>query len=105
MKPDHQRFHFSATFRTEDAAVLHCLRALTQWANHGESHPMIGWGGTTEDDWKRRNCEATVRFTSEMQRQQWEDKATELLSGRWVLISKSNNDPAKPQTATSRFRR
>jgi hypothetical protein len=45
MEPDHQRFRFSATFRTDDAAVLHCLRALNHWANRGESQPMIGWGG------------------------------------------------------------
>ena len=44
MEPDHQRFRFSATFRTDDAAVLHCLRALNHWANRGESQPMIGWG-------------------------------------------------------------
>ena len=59
----HKRFCFSATFRTEDLAVLHCLRALSHWANHGESQKNIAWGGSGEDDWKRSKCEATLRFT------------------------------------------
>jgi hypothetical protein len=32
-------------------AVLHCLRALCQWAQRGESNPNIGWGGTGEKSW------------------------------------------------------
>ena len=64
MRNDYPRYHFSATFRTNDLAVLHCLRALNQWAQRGESGQNIGWGGTTEEAWQRSNSHATVRFTS-----------------------------------------
>lgn len=105
MESDHQRFRFSATFRTDDPAVLHCLRALNHWANHGEGQPMIGWGGTTEDDWRRQNGESTVRFTSEARRRQWEGKANQLFGGRWSLLRTNDNDPATPQARTRRFSR
>jgi hypothetical protein len=96
MDEDYKRYHFSATFRTDDEAVLHCLRALCQWAQRDERNPNIGWGGTGKKEWLTRQ-EATVRFTSPQRRQEWHDKAQELLKGKWALVRMEDNDPAHRQ--------
>jgi hypothetical protein len=97
MDSDYTRYHFSATFRTEDEAVLHCLRALCQWAQRDESSPNIGWGGTGNKQWQLENRQATVRFTSIERRQAWINKATELLAGKWTLVKTNDHDPASRQ--------
>jgi hypothetical protein len=93
---DHSQFHFSVTCQTADVAVLHCLRALCQWAEK-HSKPQIGWGGTTGSSWKRSAGKLTLRFTKAEYRQNFIDKANELLSNRWKVISIDDNDPAKRQ--------
>jgi hypothetical protein len=96
MDEDYKRYHFSATFKTGDAAVLHCLRALCQWAQRDERSPNIGWGGSGENEWAKAT-EATVRFTTPERRQQWQDKAQELLNGKWNLVRTDDNNPARRQ--------
>src|SRR2546423_955718 len=90
------RYHFSATLLTSDPAVLHCLIGLSHWAQHGEIHPNIAWGGCGEKDWRSRSGQATFRFTSSERRTEWCAKAAELVSGEWALISANDNDPAPP---------
>jgi hypothetical protein len=97
MDADFKRYHFSATFHTDDEAVLHCLRALCQWAQRDESNPNIGWGGTGRTRWQSEGNKATVRFTSEAKRQKWIDKAKTLLPTQWNLIGTADNDPASRQ--------
>src|SRR5579863_2282779 len=98
MSGNHQAYTFSAAFRTEDLAVLHCLRALCQWAQVGAKvgSPGIGWGGSSEEEWACSGHASKVRFTSESRRQKWIHKATELLSQRWTLLRVDDNDPATP---------
>jgi hypothetical protein len=93
---DYQRYHFSATCQTSDFAVLYCLRSLCQWA---EQHvkPQIGWGGTTKTKWKASNGQLTLRFTDPAYRQNFVDKANELLDGRWTLLGTNDDDPAERQ--------
>ncbi len=43
MSSDHKLFKFSITCQTDDLAVLHCLRALCQYAEQHKK-PQIGWG-------------------------------------------------------------
>ena len=92
----HETFHFSATCRTDDPAVLFCLRSLCQFA---EQAPMaqIGWGGTKTAAWKRAGGDFTVRFTSPKYRERFLAEAERLLSGRWTLVAQSDADPASPQ--------
>jgi hypothetical protein len=90
------RYHFSATLHTSDAAVLHCLIGLSHWAQRGEKHPQIAWGGCGQKDWRSRSGQATFRFTSPERRTEWHAKAAELLSGKWALISTNDNNPASP---------
>jgi hypothetical protein len=93
---DYQKFRFSVTCQTDDEAVLHCLRALCQWAEE-HAKPQIGWGGTTRSAWEKANHQFTLRFTAASHRQRFEQKADELLEGRWKIIAKSDHDPATRQ--------
>jgi hypothetical protein len=90
------RYHFSATLLTSDAAILHCLIGLAHWAQRGEKHPQIAWGGCGEKAWRSRGGQATFRFTSRERRAEWQAKAAELLSEKWGLVSTNDNDPASP---------
>ena len=96
MSSNHKYYHYSATCKTYDAAVLHCLRALCQYSESGE-YPQIGWGGTKRSLWEANNGSFTVRFTSPSCREQYISEATRLLKGHWELLETSDNDPAEPQ--------
>jgi hypothetical protein len=96
MTDDYERYHFSVTCETSDAAVLHCLRALCQWAEQW-AKPQIGWGGTGEKEWNASGARFTLRFTDPEYRQAFLDKADELLHGRWKLVATRDDDPAKRQ--------
>jgi hypothetical protein len=98
------RYHFSATLLTSDAAILHCLVGLSHWAQRGEKHPQIAWGGCGEKAWRSRRGQATFRFTSPERRAEWQAKAAELLSGKWALISTNDNDPASPAPKYADYR-
>ena len=96
MSVDHQRFRFSATCHTEDLAVLHCLRALCQFAEQGRK-PQIGWGGTGEREWRLNSCKIIFRFTATAYRERFNEEANRLLSKRWRLVAQNDSDPATPQ--------
>jgi hypothetical protein len=96
MSDDYQHYHFSATCQTQDAAVLHCLRALCQWAEKWKK-PNIGWGGTTQRRWELSGGRLTLRFTNPAYRQNFVDKANELLNGRWAPVGSNDNNPAERQ--------
>jgi hypothetical protein len=51
MSDDYERYHFSVTCETSDAAVLHCLRALCQWAEQW-AKPQIGWAASAKENGK-----------------------------------------------------
>jgi hypothetical protein len=93
---DHQKFRFSITCETQDVAVLHCLRALCQWA---EEHPkpQIGWGGTTKEAWELSKGKFTLRFTSAEYRERFVEKAKLLLSEHWTAVETSEHNPAVRQ--------
>jgi len=96
MSVDHQRFHFSVTCQTKDAAVLHCLRALCQYAEQGRK-PQIGWGGTGQAEWEANDGEFTLRFTSLEFRNVFVDEGQRLLAGKWQVVRTNDKDPAVPQ--------
>jgi len=98
------RYHFSATLLTNDAAVLHCLIGLSHWAQRGAQYPQIAWRGCGEKDWQSQGGQVTFRFTSSERRSEWHAKATELLSGKWALISTNDNDPANCRKSEREFR-
>lgn len=96
MSAEHRKYHYSATCSTGDAAVLHCLRALCQFAEKGK-YPQIGWGGTKESAWSTSGGKFTVRFTRAEYRTVFLAEAQRLLNNHWTIISTSDNDPATPQ--------
>ena len=96
MSTAHASYKFSATLQTHDAAVLHCLRALCQ-RSAGGPYPQIGWGGTTQAQWKANNGKFVVRFTSAKGREEFFADAKRLLTGHWVEIDQSDDDHASPQ--------
>ncbi len=96
MSSNHEKYHYSVTCKTDDPAVLHCLRALCQYSEK-EEYPQIGWGGTKRNEWEANNGLFTLRFTSPEYRQNYISEANRLLSGHWKVIGENDNDPAEPQ--------
>lgn len=96
MSAEHKKYHFSATCNTSDAAALHCLRALCQFAEKA-NYPQIGWGGTKESTWRNSDGQFTVRFTRPEYRAAFLKEAGRLLGAHWELVSTNDNDPATPQ--------
>jgi len=96
MSYDHQLFKYSIKCYTTDEAVLHCLRALCQYAEES-AKKQIGWGGTKKTTWKTQGCTFTVRFTSPKYRDIFVKEANKLLPGLWKEIERNDNDPATPQ--------
>jgi len=96
MSENHRRYHYSITCKTDDAAVLHCLRALCQYSERHE-YPQIGWGGTKENVWEANNGTFVLRFTAPAYRDQFIIEANRLLKGHWEQIETNDNDPAEPR--------
>ena len=78
MSSDHARFCYSRTCQTDGPAVLHCLRALCQFAEKGKK-PRIGWGGAGEADWRGCGDRLVLRFTASSHRQVFAGEANRLL--------------------------
>jgi hypothetical protein len=90
---DYPKFKFSVTCHSTDLAVVHCLRALAQWAEQ-HPYPQIGWGGSGEKEWQGSSGTFVLRFTDEQYRRTFIDKGTELLPQRWKVISTDDANPA-----------
>jgi hypothetical protein len=94
---EYARCHFSITCFTEDAAVVHCLRALCHFAET-DVKPQIAWGGTTISNWRGAGNQITLRFSSPHHRDRFVSEASRLLPGNsWREVSRSDNDPATRQ--------
>lgn len=88
---------YSVTLQTDDLAVLHMLRALTQHCYVGQ-HPQISWGGTSAESWRLSGGRATFRFNAPADRSQFLSEAERLLpAGSWKSEGTNDNDPASPQ--------
>jgi hypothetical protein len=96
MSIEHNLFRYSITCKTNDLAVLHCLRALCQFAEK-HKRPQIGWGGTGESKWRADSGQFILRFTKPEYREQFIEEANRLFSDYWTLISIHDNDSASPQ--------
>lgn len=98
MSADHNAFHYSITCKTDDEAVLFCLRSLCQFCEK-HSKPQIGWGGTGSAEWKAAKGTFKLRFTNPLYRKQFIGEGQRLLSGRWSVVQSDDADPASPQRA------
>jgi hypothetical protein len=105
MNRNFARYRFTATLLITEAAVLHCLRGLSHWAQRGEPNQQIAWGGCGEKDWQSRGGQVTFRFTSPERRSEWLERAAQLLGARWTLINTRDDDPAFPANLRHRLAR
>ena len=93
---DHSLFRFSVTIASGDLAIVHCLRALSQFSQK-TGNVRIPWGGTKEDDWKRDGKRVTFHFSKTEYREGFLAESRRLLPpALWQEMARSDNDPAKP---------
>ena len=94
----HAAYKFSITIKSNDLAVVNCLRALAEHSQQSGNN-RIPWGGTKEKDWKRDGHTVTFHFTSPDYRAGFLSEIRRLLPAPlWAVERESNNDPAHPQT-------
>jgi hypothetical protein len=94
---DYELCRYSITCSTDDLAIVHCLRALCEFAIT-DVRPQIGWGGTKATEWRAAGNQITLRFTTHESRERFVQEARRLLpAGSWAEVSRSDNDPAKRQ--------
>ncbi len=97
MMDTHRLFRFSLTCRTEDLAVVYCLRAIAEYSQK-EINPRIAWGGTKDADWRRDQQCITFHFSSPENRERFVQTAQRTLArGSWNEVVRSDDDPAKHQ--------
>ncbi len=94
----HRRYRFSATIATDDLAVVHCLRALSQHAQ-ATGNSRIPWGGTKESDWRAAGQRVSFRFSDPRYRDRFLSDVRRLLPDElWQVEAKRDDDPARPQS-------
>ena len=97
----HDNYHYSVSILTDDEALLHCLRALSQYAQV-DGNTRIPWGGTKKGDWERENHRATFRFSRTAYRNCFIKEIQRLLPNTlFKIVGTNDSDPAKPQTRRS----
>ena len=93
----HDQYRYRITIETDDEAVLHCLRSLSQYAQM-DGNKRIPWGGTKKQDWQRDGHRVKFHFTCSEYRRTFINEAGRLLpASLWMIIDESDNDPAVPQ--------
>jgi len=94
----HTKYHYSITIKTDDEALLHCLRALSQYAQ-ATGNKRIPWGGTKKGDWERDNHCVTFHFSKPEYRNIFMKEVSRLLPrSLWKKIDEKDDDPAIPQS-------
>jgi hypothetical protein len=92
----HSDHRFSISIRTDDLAVVNCLRALSKFSQRTGNN-NIPWGGTKDRDWERGGHAVTFRFSEPAYRDRFLEEIRRLLPVRlWTEVGRSDNDPATP---------
>lgn len=93
----HAEHRFSITLKTDDLAVVGCLRALAKYSQKTGNN-QIPWGGTKDTDWLRAEKQVTFRFSSQRYRDGFLTEVERLLPRTlWSVVGRSDSDPASPQ--------
>lgn len=91
----HADHKFSITIRSDDLAVVYCLRALAEYSQK-TGQTKIAWGNTTNKDWKRDGHRVTFHFSDPNYRNGLVSEAKRLLpQDKWEVDGTNDNDPAK----------
>lgn len=85
------RYQYSITCRSSEEAVLHCLKALADYAEGG-AHKNTTSAEATMAEWNRPD-RVTLRFTSADSRSAFRELARKLLGGRWAEYAARDDDP------------
>ena len=94
----HAGYKYSITVKSDDLAVVNCLRSLSQYSQQSGNN-RIPWGGTKDQDWKRDGHSVTFRFTTPEYKLGFVAEARRLLPvSLWSVVRESDDDPAHPQT-------
>ena len=93
----HSAYRFSVTIHSDDIAVIHCLRALSQFSQK-TGNVRIPWGGTKQEDWERDGHTVTFHFSHPDYRSDFLDLARRLLAKTWQETKRDDNNPASPQS-------
>jgi len=94
----HAAYKFSITIKSDDLAVVNCLRSLSQFSQQSGNN-RIPWGGTKDQDWKRDDHTVTFHFTTPQYRLGFVAEARRLLPETlWSVVRESDKDPARPQS-------
>lgn len=97
MNHTHADYKFSIIIKSDDLAVVNCLRSLSQFSQQ-RGNNRIPWGGTKDQDWERDSHMVTFRFTSPEYRSGFVAEIRRLLpEALWSVVREDNNDPAHPQ--------
>ena len=97
MSSQHAQYHFSITVRSDDLAVVGCLRSLSQHCQK-TGNARIPWGGTKKEDWIAAGRRVTFHFSSPVYRDDFISEAGRLLPRSLYEVESTNdNDPAEPQ--------
>lgn len=96
---EYKQCKYSITIHTDDLAVVHCLRAICEYAEVGVK-PQIGWGGTKRRDWEKAGNIITLRFSSPEYRNNFVQTVARLLpQTAWHEVRRNDDDPAQRQRA------
>lgn len=87
----YEKFRYSITCRSSEEAVLHCLKALADYAEGG-GHKNTSCLEASMAEWNRPD-RVTLRFTSPDNRSEFRRIARELLGGRWAEYDARDDDP------------
>lgn len=97
MPTDHASYRHSITIRSNDLALVNCLRSLAQFSQQTGNN-RIPWGGTTDDAWRKAGKTVTFRFTSPAYRDGFVQEVRRLLpDDLWEEVRRRDDDPATPQ--------
>ena len=95
---EHVFYKYSITIYSNDLALVHCLRALSQFSQQNGNN-RIPWGGTKEADWKKSANKVTFHFSRPEYREIFQNEIKRLLPvSLWKEVSTNDNDPAIPQS-------
>ena len=93
----HSDHRFSIMVKTDDLAVVGCLRALAKFSQKVGNN-NIPWGGTKDDDWIRDGNTVTFFFSSPSFRDGFVGEINRLLpQNLWSIVGTDDLRSAAPQ--------
>ena len=94
----HADHRYSVTIRTDDLAIVNCLRALSKYSQRTGNN-NIPWGGTKDRDWEASKHNVTFRFSDPSYRELFLKEIDRILpASLWVEVERSDDNPATPAT-------